>query len=83
MLYAFYSYTADQYGVGLNLYHHPDGREVLVTRVDDNPGLTTKWHDEKFLGPVSGWVRIVRASRFKDIERSPGMQRFETREVAG
>ena len=62
-LYGFYSCGAREIGVSLNIYAHPDGTEVLCTRVDASPGLVG-WTDERFLGPVAKWVRLVSVGDF-------------------
>lgn len=54
----FNSLTKETYAQPMNVYATPDGREVTVTCVGDNPPV---WDDAIDLGEVSHWLRFVPA----------------------
>lgn len=49
---------------GGSLYSTPDGREIVVSFVNDDPHDSgCLWPDIKYVGPVKEWIRRERESR--------------------
>jgi hypothetical protein len=64
--YGFYSIKAIEGGGGTSIYSTPDGREVEVSMVDDNPeGSGYSWPDKVSRGEVVEWLRRGRPAAHK------------------
>ncbi len=66
MKYGFYSDRAVAAGIGTCFWSKPDGSEVEVTVVDDDPEATaTKWADKRSIGEVVKYIRPGRKCAFE------------------
>lgn len=64
-LYGFYSEKGAKLG-GTSIYATPDGKEVEVSCVDENPSAPEyKWDDKVYVGPVTRWIRTAQRGEFQ------------------
>ena len=60
--YGYYSAKQADF-LGTNIYMTPEGKEVEITCVDENPSLN-RWDDKVFLGEVTDWVRHGKPAKY-------------------